>query len=76
MDYPFPQKVFPSPAGPPMADISNIAVDSSLNRDERIAKYHTELKNPFCFYCQGIVIHARYQRDGDLLEDCLKRILL
>lgn len=76
MDYPFPQEVFPSSAGPPMAEITNIAVDNSLDRDERICKYHCELKNPFCFYCQGITIHARYQREGDLLKDCLKRILL
>lgn len=38
-----------SPAGMPLADIRDVTVDPNLPKEERIAEFLRQIKNPYCF---------------------------
>lgn len=65
-----------SPAGIPLADIREVSVDPKLPKDERIAEFLRQIKNPYCFKCGKFTVHARYTPDGPSLEECLKQVLM
>ena len=65
-----------SPAGTPLADIRDVSVDQTLPKEERIAEFLRQIKNPYCFRCGKFTVRARYADNGVSLEDCLKQILI
>ena len=70
------QNISLSPAGTPLADIRDVSVDQTLPKEERIAEFLRQIKNPYCFRCGKFTIRARYAENGVSLEDCLKQILI
>ena len=50
-------------------------VDPNRPREERIAEFVRQIKNPYHFRCGGFTIHAKYAPDGPPLEDCLRQAL-
>ena len=40
------------PAGMPLADIRDVTVDPNLPKEERIAEFLRQIKNPYCWKCQ------------------------
>ena len=62
--------------GEPLADIQDVSVDPNLPREERIAEFMRQIKNPYCFKCGKFTVRAKFAKDGPSLEDCLKQILL
>ena len=65
-----------SPAGTPLADIRDVSVDQSLPKEERIAEFLRQIKNPYCFRCGKFTVRAQFADNGVSLEDCLKQILI
>ena len=65
-----------SPAGTPLADIREVSVDQSLPKEERIAEFLRQIKNPYCFRCGKFTVRAQFANNGVSLEDCLKQILI
>ena len=65
-----------SPAGTPLADIRDVSVDQSLPKEERIAEFLRQIKNPYCFRCGKFTVRAQFADNGVSLEDCLKEILI
>ena len=59
-----------------LADIQTIAVDQTLSKEERIAEFLRQIKNPYCFRCGKFTVRARFADNGVSLEDCLKEILI
>ncbi len=59
-----------------LVDIRDVSVDPSLPREERIAEFVRQIKNPYLFRCGDFIIHAKFDPDGLSLEDCLKQVLL
>lgn len=59
-----------------LADIKDVSVDKSLSREERIAEFVRQIKNPYCFRCGKYIVRARFADNGVSLEDCLQSILL
>jgi len=59
-----------------LVDIRDVIVDKNLPRDERIAEYVRQIKNPYCFRCGKFTIRAKYNENGLPLEECLKGILM
>lgn len=59
-----------------LADIKDVSVDKSLSREERIAEFVRQIKNPYCFRCGKFIVKARFADNGVSLEDCLQSILL
>jgi len=59
-----------------LADIKDVLVYKSLSREERIAEFVRQIKNPYCFRCGKFIVKARFADNGVSLEDCLQSILL
>lgn len=64
------------PAGTPLVDIRDVSVDQSLPKEERIAEFLRQIKNPYCFRCGKFTVRAQFADNGVSLEDCLKQILI
>ena len=63
-------------AAVPLADIRDVSVDQTLSKEERIAEFLRQIKNPYCFRCGKFTVRAKYADNGVSLEDCLKQILI
>lgn len=60
---------------PNLVDIREVQVDKSMPRDERIAEFVRQIKNPYHFRCGKFEVTARFAEDGPTLEECLQRII-
>lgn len=59
-----------------LVDIRDVTVDKNLPREERIAEYVRQIKNPYCFRCGKFTVRARFNDNGLTLEESLKGLLL
>lgn len=58
-----------------LVDIRSVSIDVSLSREERLAEFLNQIKDPYHFKCGGIEIHACYSQDGPTLMECLKQLI-
>ena len=58
-----------------LVDIRDVAVDSSLPKEERIAEYLRQIKDPFHFKCGKFTVTVRFTETGPTIEDCLQRLV-
>ena len=58
-----------------LVDIREVTVDKSMPRDERVAEFVRQIRNPYHFRCGKFVVTARFAEDGPTLEECLQRII-
>jgi len=58
-----------------LADIRNVTVDKTLPREERIAEYVRQIKNPYCFRCGDFIVNTSFANAGPTLEECLMGVL-
>jgi hypothetical protein len=63
------------PAADALVDIRDVTVDKSLPREERIAEFVRQIKNPYCFRCGEFIVHTSFANAGPTLEDCMMGIL-
>ena len=55
-----------------LVDIRNVMVDKSLSREERIAEYVRQIKNPYRFRCGQFIVSASFADSGPTLEVSVK----
>ena len=60
---------------PDLVDIREVQIDKSMPRDERVAEFVRQIRNPYHFRCGKFVVTARFAEDGPTLEECLQRII-
>jgi hypothetical protein len=58
-----------------LVDIRNISIRKDLPKQERIAAFVRQIKNPYRFRCGDFIVNARFASQGGTIEDCLKGIL-
>ena len=56
-------------------DIRDVSVNKNLPKEERIADFVKQIKNPYRFRCGDFVINACFSSGNTTIEDCLKGIL-
>jgi hypothetical protein len=59
-----------------LADICDVEVDPSLPQKEKIKSYLRQIKNPYLYRCDDIVVRASFAKNGASLGDRLKQYLL
>ena len=59
-----------------LPDIRDIKINRALPKEERIAEFIKQIKDPYCFKCGKYTVHVCFSENGVSLEDCLKQILL
>ena len=58
-----------------LVDIRDVSVNKELSRDERIAEFVRQIKNPYRFKCGRFTVQASFADGGATLEECIKGIL-
>ena len=58
-----------------LVDIREISVSKDLPKEERIAAFVQQIKNPYRFRCGDFVVNACFSPKGRTLEECLQGIL-
>ncbi|NBH27365.1 hypothetical protein D3Z60_16630 [Lachnospiraceae bacterium] len=57
-----------------LEDIGKIRIDRTLPKEERLLAFAREVKNPFCFICNGMVVKTSYSDTGESLENVLAKL--
>lgn len=58
-----------------LVDIRDVSVDKNLPKEERIAEYIRQIKDPYHFKCGKFTVSVRFAENGPTLEDCLLRLM-
>ena len=67
--------VIHTPEADRLADIRDVSVNKDLPREERIAEFVRQIRDPYHFKCGGFVVRASFSQGGATLEECLRGIL-
>ena len=59
------------PAG--LVDIREVSIDAKQPKQERIASFIRQIKNPYCYKCGGMIVKVGFG-EGATLEDQLKTV--
>jgi len=52
-----------------LVDITTIEIDESLSKEERVAEFLRQVKNPYCFRVGKMVVKNVYSNDGVSLRE-------
>ena len=55
-----------------LVDISTVSVNKDLPKQEKIAEYVRQIRDPYHYRCGTFTITARFSKDGPTIEDCLQ----
>jgi hypothetical protein len=58
-----------------LVDISTISINKNLPKEERIAEFIKQIKNPYRFKSGKFNVTIQFSNDGITLEDCLNRLI-
>ena len=54
-----------------LVNLRNVKINLEERREERIKEFLTQVKNPYCFVCDGIIVKMRFSDCNETLEDKL-----
>ena len=52
-----------------LVDVTKIKIDESLSKEERVAEFLRQVKNPYCFRVGNMVVQNVYSNDGVSLRE-------
>ena len=58
-----------------LVDISDVKIDVSLPREERVKQFVEQIKNPYCYKCGKIIVKVTFSDTEITLNDRLESIL-
>ena len=58
-----------------LVDISKIHIDTQMPREQRLAEFIRQIKNPYCYRCGKVVIKVSFADTDATLEDRLEHYL-
>lgn len=59
-----------------LVEIKKVKIDPELERRERISSFVQQIKNPYCFICDGGIVKIGYTETEDTLEEKLNEYFL
>ena len=57
-----------------LVDIEQVQIQTELPQEERIADYIRQIKNPYCYLSNGVIVKISFA-GRDTLEQCLSRCI-
>ena len=54
-----------------LMDIRDVYICRDLPREQRIAEYIHQIKDPYHFKCGEITVHVSFNLQGPTLEECI-----
>ncbi len=58
-----------------LVDIRSIHVNKDLPREQRIADFVRQIRNPYLFKCGQYTVHVGFTANGATIEDCIAGLL-
>lgn len=58
-----------------LVDIRGVSINRDLPKDERIADFVSQIKNPYLFKCGKYTVRASFSENGQTLEECVKSLI-
>lgn len=58
-----------------LVDIRTVVVNNELPKEERIADFVRQIKNPYLFKYGKYTVRAVFSENGQTLEDCVKSLI-
>lgn len=58
-----------------LKDIKDITVNTRLPKEQRIADYINQIRNPYIFKYDKAIVHISFSDNGDTLEEILKKCI-
>ncbi len=55
-----------------LADIRDIQIDITKDKDTRIREFIQAVKNPYCFRCGNTVIKVSFSKEGESFQNILQ----
>ena len=52
-----------------LVDVTQIKIDENLSKEERVAEFLRQVKNPYCFRVRNMIVKNVYSNDGVSLRD-------
>lgn len=59
-----------------LADVSSMAFDKTLSREERATRFFRRVRNPYCFSVGGVGVKIEFAEGGPSLQDTLAAFLI
>ena len=59
-----------------LIDIKDVKIDRDKEKSERILDFLRQVKNPYCFICNGIVVKMNFNKNETTLESKLDSYFL
>ena len=59
-----------------LVDIQTVKIDPSLPVAQRAAQYLEQIRDPYCFLCNGAVVRLRFDPEGGDLKSHLKNYFI
>lgn len=58
-----------------LADITNVKIDVTLPKRERILDFIMQIKNPYCYKCGKTIVKTTFSNTERTLEEIFKNII-
>lgn len=58
-----------------LVDIATVEVDSTLSKTEWLKEYLQQIKNPYIFLCNGVVVKIAFADSNATIEDKLEQYI-
>lgn len=58
-----------------LIDIASVNIDSSLPKAEWLKEYLQQIKNPYMFLCNGVVVKIAFADNNSTIEDKLEQYI-
>ena len=58
-----------------LVDIATVEIDRSLPRAEQMKQFLKQIKNPYLYKCNGVVVKIAYATTESTIEDCLEQYI-
>ena len=59
-----------------LVDIKTVLIDTDMPINERLENYFKNIKNPYCYLCDGTIVKIEFSENGKPLNSLLKDYLI
>ena len=59
-----------------LIDIKDVTIDMEKGKQERISEFFRQIKNPYCFVCNGMIVKMHFNGNEKTLEEKLDSYFL
>lgn len=58
-----------------LVDIGKIKINKKASKNERLCHFIQEIRNPYCYICNGVIVKSNFDEQGETLERTLAELI-